>query len=134
MFKSIESCYSYVFYLLAASKKKSGSEKRDNRATTMIIIISFIYFFGNFIDATVTFLTIFGVDIYDDTPMLVVIDNVYLFGSHSLVIFPYFIYNKSYNAFFKNTFLPRKYHVSLPSYSTTLNNSVASNNQTNRLE
>ena len=118
----------------ATSKRKAGKVKRDNRATKMIIVISFIYFFGNSIDASLTFLQLFGVDIYNGLPIVLIVDNIFLFGSHSITIFPYFIYNRIFKAFFKNTFLPGKYHVTVSQYSTRMSNSVASNYGANKLE
>ena len=118
----------------ATSKRKAGKVKRDNRATKMIIVISFIYFFGNSIDASLTFLQLFGVDIYNGLPIVLIVDNIFLFGSHSITIFPYYIYNRNFKAFFKNTFLPGKYHVTVSQYSTRMSNSVASNYGANKLE
>ena len=67
----------------------------------MIISVSLLYFAGNCLDSLDALIELFGVDLYDNMPMYVVMGNVFLFGSHGLYIFIYYNFDKQYNQLFQ---------------------------------
>lgn len=94
---------------------KEGKESREsNRATQMIISVSLLYFAGNVADSLDALIELFGVDLYDNMPMYVVMGNVFLFGSHGLYIFIYYTFDKQYNQLFQRLILRRTKLTRMP--------------------
>ena len=74
----------------------------------MIISMSLLYFAGNSLDSLDALIELFGVDLYDNMPMYVVMGNVFLFSSHGLYIFIFYNFDKEYNRLFQRLILRRK--------------------------
>ena len=85
----------------------------------MIISMSLLYFAGNSLDSLDALIELFGVDLYDNMPMYVVMGNVFLFGSHGLYIFIFYNFDKEYNKLFQRLILRRKTLVKMAGTEAT---------------
>lgn len=101
------------------TKEQRRENRESNRTTTMIISVSLLYFSGNLLESIAPLLEIFGVDIYDDLPAYIILDNVFLFGTHGLYIFIYYVFDKQYNQLFQRLILRRKVLTKMPGTEAT---------------
>lgn len=95
----------------------------------MIISVSLLYFIGNVEDSLASIIELFGVDLYDDLPLYSIFGNVFLFGSHGLYIFIFYIFDKQYNQLFQKLILRRKVLAKMPG-TTAAETSVAQRRST----